>query len=138
MKAMKKEASRLATKHPRDFRGGLAFVMDNAKFHGVVRKKDRKEKTWKDFKIPPSSPEFNKPIEHVFNTVKSAFKRQYNTELVLGGPKHCISLARAKRILKQVIEKYVKPESIKKDVKSYKRMLREVIKAKGGHITKYN
>ena len=73
MRRTRNRCQDLQRKNPRCFPGGVKYVMDNARFHASELRflEDRA------IKIPPHSPEFNKPIEHLFNTIKAEFKKRY-------------------------------------------------------------
>jgi len=123
----------LQRKNPRCFPGGVKYVMDNARFHASELKflGDRA------IKIPAHSPEFNKPIEHLFNTIKAAFKKRYAARsAVLATTGAYISIAQAKKLLDEVVHDVVDSNRIFKDVKTMKYTFQAIIEHHGGRISK--
>jgi hypothetical protein len=107
--------------------------MDNARFHASELKflGDRA------IKIPAHSPEFNKPIEHLFNTIKAAFKKRYAARsAVLATTGAYISIAQAKKLLDEVVHDVVDSNRIFKDVKTMKYTFQAIIEHHGGRISK--
>lgn len=120
-----------AKANPRNFHKGVTVVMDNARFHSKEMKKLGKQA----LEIPPLSPEFNKPVEHMFNTIKTEFWKRYAQLLAHGGAHRYVPFNRAKELLQAVVEEMVKPAGIAKDVKSLRKTYEAVIAAKGSYIS---
>jgi hypothetical protein len=133
MRRTRHTCQELQRQNPRCFPGGVKFVMDNARFHASELRllEDRA------ITIPPRSPEFNKPIEHLFNTIKSKFKKRYSARsAVLATQGDYIRIAEAKKLLDEVVHDVVDPESILKDAKSMKGTFQAIIEHQGGRIPK--
>lgn len=121
----------LRAKNPKNFIGGVGVVMDNWSVH----KKVIKQLGGHCIPIPANSPEFNKPIEHLFNLIKAEFGRRYSELLIEAGSQRFIPLAAAKALLKTVVYDVVNPKSIAKDVDDLTRTYKAIIAAKGGYIS---
>ena len=50
------------------------FCYDNDKVQQIARLSKMGLKHWQQVDIPPHSPDFNQPIEHVFHTIKSELR----------------------------------------------------------------
>jgi hypothetical protein len=121
----------LQKKNPRHFPRGTLVVMDNARFHADAIK-------WLGkycISIPPFSPECNKPVEHMFHTIKTEFWKRYANLLMEAGSKRFIPFKQAKAMLVKVVEDVVKAPSIEKDVRTLKKTYKAIIDAKGGYIS---
>lgn len=116
---------------PTAFAGGARFLMDNAKFHKEVLNSEEN----RCILIPPLSPEFNKPVEHMFHTIKTEFWKRYNRILLTeGNAVRYIPFGTAKDILTAVVYDVTRPESISKDVSTLRKTFQAVVDAKGGRI----
>ena len=134
MGKVKKKCEQLAQANPRNWVGGVKFIMDNARYHGLTKP----DRDWEVVRIPPYSPEFNKPVEHMFNTIKGEFQRRYSQILAGAGPGRFVTVDGARTLLGNVIGDVATAETVSKDVDTYMDMLNEVIAAEGGYITEYN
>ena len=121
----------LQKKNPRDFPRGTLVVMDNARFHADSIKWLGKYA----IAIPPFSPECNKPVEHMFHTIKTAFWKRYANLLMEAGSQRYVPFNQAKAMLVKVVEDVVKAPSIEKDVKTLKVTFKAIINAEGGYIS---
>lgn len=133
MRRTRDKCQELQRQNPRCFPGGVKYVMDNARFHASELRflKDRA------IKIPAHSPEFNKPIEHLFNTIKAEFKKRYAAQSAkLATTGNFIPIGQAKKLLDEVVHDVVVAKSIYDDAKTMKGTFTAIIEHHGGHIPK--
>jgi len=64
--------------HPDTFQSGVYLVWDNAKCHKVGDVFTGAGIKSTVLHVPPRSPEFNKVVEHVMNTLKAAANKYFN------------------------------------------------------------
>jgi hypothetical protein len=133
MERVREKVRALQTQHPRFFPGGVKFVMDKAKQHG------RFTKALGDRAIPhpPLSFEFNKVVEHLFNTIKYELKKRLSALLVTRGVSHkLVPFKETKKIMVEVMNTVVRVESLIKDASTMRDTYRAVIAAGGGRVAK--
>jgi hypothetical protein len=133
METVLEEVNKLQKSFPKKFLGGVRFVMDNAKQHVAFIKSvgDRA------LPHPPHSPDFNKPVEHMFNSIKMAFQQRLTAllrEVALTGA--TVPFKRSKRLMGEIINEVVKVEALKKDAATMKDTYQAVLLADGGRVPK--
>lgn len=135
MKRVKKKAAACSKKRPTNFPGGVRYVMDNAPYHidWINQNESRL------LRLPPLSPEFNKPVEHMFNCIKREFKKMYAKLMIercRGGKLYIKFKEGAVATFAAAVKAVVHKEGIAKDAASMKATFRAVINAKGDYIPK--
>jgi len=104
------------------FRGGVRICWDNARQH----KWAERQLKYNFVKIPPYSPDFNKVVEHQFNTIKGEFQKRVLADLSI------CDYRSAADLLVEVVGEVVTPDELLKDASTMKATMRAVYQADGG------
>ncbi len=110
--------SRLAHQHWPNREPKPLFCYDNAKIQDEATFNRMRFRWHQRIKIPPHSPDFNKPIEHVFHQIKDKLR-----EKLYG----CTEVVTAEKVQQWILEIWgdhqcgIRTASIAKDVKSLKK-----------------
>jgi len=107
--------------------GGVTVMLDNAKWH----KESQKNRPGMCPKLPPYSPETNKPVEHAWNTIKREFGQR------LSADRSVTTLAAAAALFERVAHEVITAESVAKDAATMKATMVAMVKAKGGYLPKH-
>lgn len=103
------------------------YVFDNAKPHsGVGPESKSKRLRYHVLRIPPGSPDINKPAEHAIANTKAQFWR-----LVYNQPAATVTARRAQDLLVRAFEMAVSTCSVKADIDSWPTTLQVIATAKG-------
>jgi hypothetical protein len=120
MGAFHEEAVKAGIRRPR-------YVFDNAKPHaGVSRQSKNKHLRYRVLRIPPGSPDINKPAEHAIANTKAQFWR-----LLYSQPTGTVTARRAQELLVQAFESAVSTRSVKADIASWPTTLQVIGTAEG-------
>jgi transposase len=107
--------------------GGYRFVYDHVRYHDRAATLLNLEPWHRRVETPPWSPDFNRPVEHAFGTIKRLYKTSREP---LEGPD--LMQAMKDRIT-ALTRKYITAESVRKDVEGMPLMLK-VIKSSPNEI----
>jgi hypothetical protein len=104
------------------------FCFDNDKVQKLASLTKMGLKHWQKVEIPPHSPDFNQPIEHIFNTLKTELRN----ELYAYG-----DVVDAKWVQQTVLKifKHIKKRSIRKNVDNLPLTYLAVMTDKGVTVT---
>ena len=103
--------------------GGIKLVYDHVRYHDRAASILNLEPWHKRVQPPPWTPDFNRPVERAFGTIKDKYKKR---EEPVQGPD--LMQAMKDRII-ALVRKHITPEAIRRDVATMPFMLR-VIKSK--------
>lgn len=107
--------------------GGIRFVYDHVRYHDRAASMLNQEPWHKRVETPPWSPDFNRPVERAFGTIKDKYKKR---EDPLEGPDLMQAM---KDRIGALVRKHITPEAVRKDVATMPFML-QVIKAKRSEV----
>lgn len=112
----------LQQQHPQWLHDGTVYSWDNAAWHTRAHPPFSSAER---LSIPPRSPDIHRVAEHPFHAVKSAFRSAF------GRRRRIKSVKQAMRLLEQIVDEVVTPESIAADCAGIQATLASIIRNGG-------